>query len=519
MLRHNAGSPGFSAPPPRFDVRPKIVGPPRLDPYHRLLSRFYEPLVLLRLLGKSGGYSTPRPPDLDAAQATRRTFLKNLSFICDYDRGGQTCTAMGLESTKACYRFWAASYKGKGKIPQFLKVTLDFLRDIDCSQETELANKTADFSKHCIEFATKRIDKEKKCLFAAIHNCLETLSHQNTTSADDLSKWLKPLLSYDNNFRLCMLAYESRHSDYLSHLQMQAAEQEKMMGPNSCVESFASARHLLGRLAHHIRAPKELVEDAKSVSYILQAFEVCFIDPMPCVPPPAPDAHTNVHGFLNRLLGKDCKERVEIEDGLRKLNDLQGVFVDFPTKYERLKPRIHAEVQVLEYFYANKMEFAGNDHYIACSKPACLCCEMYFRFHPARMVVPESHRNIWVNWGPPKVDNYSKATPAGRHQLDILNPMIRDLRDMIIRKALGRSTAGHCHPDSKTGITNMPYTRESPMSYNFLERKSPVLSVQGSIDQQYRRSESTPSNESAGSGESVADEDSGLDNGGVAIYT
>ncbi|KAL2845027.1 hypothetical protein BJY01DRAFT_263715 [Aspergillus pseudoustus] len=490
-----------SAPPPRFDAKPKTVGPPRLDPYHRLLSRFYEPLVLLQLLGKSGGNPTPRPLGLDAAQATRRMFLQNLSFICDYNRGGETCTAIALESTETCYRFWAASYKGKEKIPQFLKVALDFLRDIDCSSETELANKTADFSRRCIEFATKRIDKEKRCLFAAIHCCRKTLSDQNTTSAEDLSEWLESLLSYNDNFRLCMFAYESRHSHYLSHLQMEAAEQEKMMGPNNCFESFASARHLLGRLAHHIRASRELVENANSVSYILQAFEVCFIDPMQCVPPPASDAHTHVNGFLNRLLGKDCNERVEIEDGLWKLNDLQGVFVRFPTEYQRLKPRIHAEVQVLEYFYANKMEFAGNDRYIACSKPACLCCEMYFKYHPARMVVPESHRNIWVNWGPPNVENYSKATPAGRHQLDILNPMIKEIRELIIRKALERSTAGHWHPDSKTGITNLHCTRESP------------------IDRQYRRSENPLSSDSAGSGESIADEDSDHDNGGVAIYT
>lgn len=66
------------------------------------------------------------------------------------------------------------------------------------------------------------------------------------------------------------------------------------------------------------------------------------------------------------------------------------------------------------------MAFAGNNRYVACGMPACLCCEMYFRHHPARMVVPESHRNIWTNWEPPFVENHSKTIPAGRQQLNIL---------------------------------------------------------------------------------------------------
>ena len=50
MFPYNARMARFSAIPPRFNLKPRTVGPPRLNKYHRLLSRLYKPLVLLHLL-------------------------------------------------------------------------------------------------------------------------------------------------------------------------------------------------------------------------------------------------------------------------------------------------------------------------------------------------------------------------------------------------------------------------------------------------------------------------------------
>ncbi|KAJ5168684.1 uncharacterized protein N7482_004278 [Penicillium canariense] len=220
------------------------------------------------------------------------------------------------------------------------------------------------------------------------------------------------------------------------------------------------------------------------------------------------------------MLRKDCNERLEIENGLWKLNSIKNIFASFTTKYARIKPRIHAEVQVLEYFYNNQMAFAGNDRYIACSKPACLCCELYFKYHPARMVVPESHRNIWTNWGLPAVENFSKAIPAGRQQLDILNKIIHELREMVIKQALGHSPAGNWHPDSRTGITEPHYSGQSQMPCNLFERKPFYLSVGASFGQQDQKSESDTEQRLVDFEElGNVDEDSDFDDGGVPIYT
>ena len=71
--------------------------------------------MFLRALGKSGEIPTPKPTDLDTAQATRRRFLRNLSYICDFDKGGDTCTAFGLEDLETCYGFWVALNEGNEK--------------------------------------------------------------------------------------------------------------------------------------------------------------------------------------------------------------------------------------------------------------------------------------------------------------------------------------------------------------------------------------------------------------------
>ena len=276
-----------------------------------------------------------------------------------------------------------------------------------------------------------------------------------------LSDWLNSLLSHSEHVTLCTLAYEA-HLKRFSQLQFQAAEEEKMSGPANKLNSFACVRHYLGRLAQHIRAPKELFETAPDMGPILDNFDVSSVKHIASVLPPAPDEHTNLHGILNRMLGKEHDERREIENGLFKFNAVKHVFENFLGEYQNLRPRVHAEVQILEHFYRNRLCFAKNDRYVACSKLACLCCAMYFRYHPARMVIPDSHQNVWTNWGPPLVEKFSKSHEAGKRQLDILNNMIHDLRNMVISQALGQSSVGNRYPDSCSGITELHSFRSSP---------------------------------------------------------
>jgi hypothetical protein len=337
--------------------------------------------------------------------------------------------------------------------------------------------------------------------------------------AGRLNKWLESLLNHDDDLKFCTFVYESRHSEFLAQLQKWSIRQEDLLGPEIKNNPCGLVRHCLGRLAHHIRASKELVKSATDVSQILDNYHVSAVDHIASVRPPLPDRHTNLDGVLNRLLGKGNKERLAIEHGLSKFNAVNQVFERFPGEYRDLKPQVHAEVQILEYFHRNRIQFAEEDRFVACSKAACLCCEMYFKYHPARMIVPESHRNVWTNWGPPLVENFSKFHETGRRQLDLLNNLIREIRSLVISQALGQSSVGHRRPDSKTDITELHSFGFIPGLINVSKTSSEITGQDFVMEEQSHGLKKAPKELSMNLGALTGDnEESDIEAGGVSIY-
>jgi hypothetical protein len=78
---------------------------------------------------------------------------------------------------------------------------------------------------------------------------------------------------------------------------------------------------------------------------------------------------------------------------LKLFNSYKVYAISTPSKFV-LPP---AEIQVLEHFFANKFSFVGIDPFIACSKPACSCCLLYFRNHPGHFVEPALHHKIYLS--------------------------------------------------------------------------------------------------------------------------
>ncbi|KAF4626908.1 hypothetical protein G7Y89_g11247 [Cudoniella acicularis] len=69
------------------------------------------------------------------------------------------------------------------------------------------------------------------------------------------------------------------------------------------------------------------------------------------------------------------------------------------------RPRVHAELNLLEYFHMNRLPFVDDDRFIGCSKPACYCCYHYISLHPGGFVRPSSHGIRYLNWRPPDLVN------------------------------------------------------------------------------------------------------------------
>ena len=165
-------------------IDPVRMGSPRLNPYSRLLSRFYEPLFLLAALGQTRGEHTPKPPDLGLEHTQRRRFLRNLAYICDFQKGGASCTAIGLEDAETCYRFWVACNRADDQVLGFLSVALSHLKDFsdENSKNAEVdKTKSLIFVNFCLRFAEPRIKSEVQLLYKAIKEC-------SSVSANDKSQ-------------------------------------------------------------------------------------------------------------------------------------------------------------------------------------------------------------------------------------------------------------------------------------------------------------------------------------------
>jgi hypothetical protein len=212
-------------------------------------------------------------------------------------------------------------------------------------------------------------------------------------------------------------------------------------------------------------------------------------------------------------------ERKMLEDGLLHLDKVAGIFKKFLRPYDGCLLDVHAEVQVLEYFYEMQKSFAGDDRFIACSKPACLCCEMYLEYHPARVMVYSSHRKIWTKWSPPRVQQFDDKNLAARQQKDILNKMTQDLREQVTTHVLQRLPSNRWHPDSITNITDI---REFGISSDSLEvsgAETPetLPSTYSQIHQS--RSNSPPGTDISDSSDAETDfDESDFENGGVSLF-
>lgn len=136
---------------------------PRLDPRERILSRFYEPLILLCVLGKTRGehQSAHLPSGTNIENwplhYVRRLFLCEAAFLCDSEKGGDTVTAIALQRTPQGRTLWvAANSCPKKAIVPFLQALLSQLsrisKDHSCQDEV-----TDQITKDCIRFARLRI--------------------------------------------------------------------------------------------------------------------------------------------------------------------------------------------------------------------------------------------------------------------------------------------------------------------------------------------------------------------------
>jgi len=266
---------------------------------------------------------------------------------------------------------------------------------------------------------------------------------------------------------LCTLAYNFRN---LASLKVLTQKHSAATAPSV----WSEVRHYIGRLGSWSKASKVLLNVATTYPNLIASFSVDSLVSPPPMAVPGTVQKTNLDSALGRMLQPEQNKLLdELKEILRdnpvfSVLRVPAAFVEAYTN-KKFKPRIHAELLVLEHFHFKQLEFVNRDRYIGCSKPSCYCCDLYMKHHPGNFVIRACHGNLWTNWRPP-IPPTDNTAIAEKHTRDVLDKMVKKIRADVISQILSKKPPGSKAPDSTTGIStilsDLRITTDSrPVSY------------------------------------------------------
>jgi hypothetical protein len=241
----------------------------------------------------------------------------------------------------------------------------------------------------------------------------------------------------------------------MHHIKQRATSSEQHGNNRS---PFAEVRHYVGRLEWHVRAVRIFISAARRLPMLFQGpeIEVVHYERISILPPGLRNK-TTLQEIANRMISNDKPLLLEIQTRLQALDRTSDIerYVRIEFDKKNFKPRVHAELMLLEHFYRNRLDFCENDPFIGCSKPACYCCSLYIRSHPGQFVEPSSHQKIYLNWMPPTSnwDVPDSSSEFANHERDMLNSMVELIRRKTIDQIKSQSGKRQKQFDSVTGDT------------------------------------------------------------------
>ncbi|CAH0039607.1 unnamed protein product [Clonostachys solani] len=434
-------------------------GQPGLGHYKILAEQFYEAVLLLKALsGLRDGFEG-FPGSQNQSKERLRNFLRGLAYFCDSKKGGDTYTGIGLEETETQYIFWVTSNKYRPELADFLRDLLNRLKELKELKDAPEATKELlrrNLQEFCFTKSAKRISMYQTHLIKSVNDAQNILDQPRTQHDQELSSWISGLINNDgiDNVELCDSMFTaSKENRMLRLLRSRAKFERSLQSSRGERNAFDEIRHYIGRLASHTRTHNQLCDDVEDplIGEIIREPLVRQIEPLDQTAEPTYDIHTKLKGLLAGI--KDGAERQQVKSRLDDLNRQCEIWEVISNQYSNFKPRAHAEVQILEHFYRNKLKFAIHDKYVGGSKPSCECCYLYFKHHPARMVLPKSSHKVFLNWSLPPVANPQSGDEFVQ-QRRTLSKMVNDLVNNAISQILDCSTAPCLRPDSLTDLSS-----------------------------------------------------------------
>ncbi|KAK3678161.1 hypothetical protein LTR78_002257 [Recurvomyces mirabilis] len=433
----------------------------------KLLRRFYEVLILLRVLGQVQGERI-RAPDLEDGsldrldlKQMRRLVMYHLCVMCDYEKGGATVTAMAAQNHPSGPQYWIAVNGSLSKIRKFLVETLASLQaragetlsspsQTTTSFEQTLFTKFAEIqrarTKTYWDFMQKHVKTELKRAEAYPTRRAKNLGY---------AAWLEPLQSSRHRIDphgLCELAYQVRRSSYLR------VDYDPVSGGSVFTENEArsSLRHLVGRLCAVKRAARILTYACASHPQLFEGANVLALKCPAATPAPSAYPGLTSSGISNRVFpSSSSTELQDFQAVLQRLEDQGMRLIDGVRDYYASKdwrPKVHAELTLLEALHAHQGNFFDNDKYIACSKPACFCCYHYICAHPGGFARPDCHNKVYHSWQPPALPS-TTSSKLKDEQSRVMNSLVQQVRQAVVEKVSNIRRYAKWHADSTTGLT------------------------------------------------------------------
>lgn len=112
---------------------------------------------------------------------------------------------------------------------------------------------------------------------------------------------------------------------------------------------FATIRHYIGRLACHIRAPKQLIDDSRRLNFLLDRYEVRTVANSQATPRPQATARTTLTGIVRRMVASSNYAFADYEEATIDMDRKHGILERVIRQYNdpNFSPEVHAEIQVL----------------------------------------------------------------------------------------------------------------------------------------------------------------------------
>ena len=142
----------------------------------KLLHRFYEPLVLLYVLDRTQGDHILRqdperlPSGEISLQELQRNLLDALSYVCDFDKGGDTTTAIAAASAPLTYYVASNKDAAEEAVP-FLRSLLMRLGELYNVDPQRLSESENSILKYCVDFSGKRVKTYWRFLRDSLTKC------------------------------------------------------------------------------------------------------------------------------------------------------------------------------------------------------------------------------------------------------------------------------------------------------------------------------------------------------------